>query len=65
MLVVWRLDRLGRSVRDLLKITDELKEREIGFKSLTEQIMAEAVRVEKAKAVRGAGVFIRHVGCQY
>jgi DNA invertase Pin-like site-specific DNA recombinase len=37
-LVVWRLDRLGRSLRDLIEAVAALAERGIGFKSLTEQI---------------------------
>src|SRR5215212_7468668 len=37
-LVVWRLDRLGRSLRDLIDTVTTLHERGIGFKSLTEQI---------------------------
>lgn len=37
-LVVWRLDRLGRSLADLVQIINELGEKGIGFKSLTEQI---------------------------
>lgn len=37
-LVVWRLDRLGRSLRHLLEATLALEERHIGFKSLTENI---------------------------
>ncbi len=38
ILVVWRLDRLGRSLKYLIEIMTALNEREIGFKSLTEQI---------------------------
>jgi DNA invertase Pin-like site-specific DNA recombinase len=37
-LVVWRLDRLGRSLKDLISTMTDLSERGIGFKSLTEQI---------------------------
>src|SRR3954454_16152558 len=37
-LVVWRLDRLGRSLQHLIEVVAQLAERGIGFKSLTEQI---------------------------
>src|SRR5512134_1344116 len=37
-LVVWRLDRLGRSLRHLIDTIGALQERGIGFKSLQEQI---------------------------
>lgn len=37
-LVVWKLDRLGRSLPHLLKIINDLKQRGISFKSLTENI---------------------------
>jgi DNA invertase Pin-like site-specific DNA recombinase len=33
-LVVWRLDRLGRSVRHLIDLVEELRQRKVGFKSL-------------------------------
>jgi DNA invertase Pin-like site-specific DNA recombinase len=33
-LVVWRLDRLGRSVRHLIDLVEQLRQREVGFKSL-------------------------------
>lgn len=37
-LVVWRLDRLGRSLRHLIDTVTELQEKGIAFKSLTESI---------------------------
>jgi len=40
-LVVWRLDRLGRSLKHLIETVTELKKREIGFRSLTEGIETE------------------------
>jgi DNA invertase Pin-like site-specific DNA recombinase len=38
VLVVWRLDRLSRSLRDVLMIIERIKEAEAGFRSLTEAI---------------------------
>ena len=35
-LIVWKLDRLGRSLQHLLSLAEEFKERGIEFKSLTE-----------------------------
>ena len=37
-LVVWRLDRLGRSLSHLIRTTTGLEERSVGFKSLQEGI---------------------------
>jgi DNA invertase Pin-like site-specific DNA recombinase len=38
VLVVWKLDRLSRSLRDVLAIMDRLSEAGAGFRSLTEAI---------------------------
>jgi DNA invertase Pin-like site-specific DNA recombinase len=37
-LVVWRLDRLGRSLQHLIELVQELSHRQVGFKSLQESI---------------------------
>ncbi len=37
-LIVWKLDRLGRSLRDLIGLLDDLKARGVAFRSLTEAI---------------------------
>jgi DNA invertase Pin-like site-specific DNA recombinase len=37
-LTVWRLDRLGRSLADLIRIVNDLETRGVGFASLTESI---------------------------
>jgi DNA invertase Pin-like site-specific DNA recombinase len=34
ILLVWRLDRLGRSVRHLVTLIDELRDRNVGFRSV-------------------------------
>ncbi|CAM7297792.1 recombinase family protein [Klebsiella pneumoniae] len=38
VLVVWKLDRLGRSVRDLITLVSELQARGVNFRSLTDSI---------------------------
>lgn len=37
-LIVWRLDRLGRSLKHLIETISQLNERNIGFKSVQENI---------------------------
>src|ERR1700691_1048768 len=37
-LIVWKLDRLGRSLRDLITMLDDLRSRGVKFNSLTEAI---------------------------
>src|SRR6202140_2099533 len=41
MLIVWKLDRLGRSFRDLITMLDDLKKRGVKFRSRTEAIDSE------------------------
>ena len=36
--IVWKLDRLGRSLKDLIETLDLLQERGVDFISLTEKI---------------------------
>ena len=37
-LVVWRLDRLGRTLKQLIELINDLNSKGVGFKSLTENI---------------------------
>jgi DNA invertase Pin-like site-specific DNA recombinase len=37
-LVVWRLDRLGRTLRELIDLIEELGKKGVGFKSITENL---------------------------
>ena len=37
-IVVWKLDRLARSLKQLIETVEDLEKREIGFKSITESI---------------------------
>jgi DNA invertase Pin-like site-specific DNA recombinase len=36
--VVWRLDRLGRSVRHLIALSEDLRDRQVGLRSLQESL---------------------------
>ena len=38
VLVVWKLDRLARSLKDLVEIITELEAKQVGFRSITEAI---------------------------
>ncbi|MCY6485412.1 recombinase family protein [Clostridium aestuarii] len=38
ILVVWKLDRLGRSLKHLIEVVNDLSEKNIGFQSLQEKI---------------------------
>jgi DNA invertase Pin-like site-specific DNA recombinase len=37
-LVVWKLDQLGRSIREVIELVNALKDRDVGFRSLRESL---------------------------
>jgi DNA invertase Pin-like site-specific DNA recombinase len=43
-LSVWRLDRLGRNLADLIQVSNELEQPRIAFESLTERIETNSLR---------------------
>jgi DNA invertase Pin-like site-specific DNA recombinase len=53
-LVVWKLDRLGRSLPHLLKIVTDLHDRKVAFRSLTEQMDTATPQGEFLFSVFGA-----------
>ena len=38
VVVVWRLDRLGRSLKNLIELVERLADMDVGFRSLSESI---------------------------
>lgn len=53
-IVVWKLDRLGRSLPHLLSIVTDLKERGVSFRSLTEQMDTDTPHGELLFSLFGA-----------
>jgi DNA invertase Pin-like site-specific DNA recombinase len=53
-LVVWKIDRLGRSLTHLLSIVTDLKARDVSFRSLTEQLDTTTAHGEFLFSVFGA-----------
>lgn len=53
-LVVWRLDRLGRSLRDLLDLAEALQERGVALRSLSDHIDTATAAGRMLYAVLGA-----------
>ena len=45
--VIWKLDRLGRSLKDLVYIVDCLQKRKIAFKSIVDGIVASLAEYER------------------
>ena len=58
-LVVWRLDRLGRSLKALIELMTQLQARKIGFVSLSEQINPGFPRYARSEI----GVPVRNLNC--
>lgn len=54
VLVVWKLDRVGRGLLDLLKILDVIHQRQAGFKSLTEPIDTSSAAGRMLYSILGA-----------
>ncbi len=52
--VVWRLDRLGRSLRHLIALSEDLGEREVGLRSLQEALDTTTATGRMFFAVMGA-----------
>jgi DNA invertase Pin-like site-specific DNA recombinase len=59
-LVVWRLDRLGRSLRDLLDISEMLRKRDVALRSLSDHIDTAAAAGRMLYAVLGAVAQFEH-----
>ena len=53
-LIVWKLDRLGRSLRNLLEIAETLHERDVALRSLTEHIDTATAAGKMLYSVLGA-----------
>jgi len=54
VIVVWKLDRLGRSLRNLLEIAEKLHERGVALRSLTEHIDSATAAGKMLYSVLGA-----------
>ena len=54
VLVVWKLDRLGRSLVEMMRTIDSLRVKEIHFRSLTEQFDSDTAHGRFALQMHGA-----------
>ena len=63
VLTVWRIDRLGRSVKHLVDLVQQLDERDIQFRSLTEPIDTTGSGEEPFTTTRAAGVDLATIDC--
>ena len=55
VLVVWRLDRIGRSLHHLVDLVGDLRSRKIGFRSLHDPIDTTSASGRLVPCFRGAG----------
>jgi DNA invertase Pin-like site-specific DNA recombinase len=63
-LVIWRLDRLGRSLGDLIELTNELQARRIDLESLTEKLDTGSPTGKLVFHVFAALEFERNIICE-
>ena len=54
VLVVWKLDRLGRSLVEMMRTIDSLRVKEVHFRSLTEQFDSDTAHGRFALQMHGA-----------
>ena len=59
-LVVWKLDRLGRSLPHLLTIIEDLKAKSVSFRSLTEQMDTTTSHGELMFSLFGPSALLGH-----
>ena len=55
VLVVWKLDRIGRSLPHLVQLVAELEKREVGFRILTGEI--DTTTVVRKVSIANADIF--------
>ena len=64
-LVVWKLDRIARSIRNLLDILEELEEKGVAFRSITDNIETETPGGKLLIHIMGSiAEFERNIGVQ-
>lgn len=64
-LVVWKLDRIARSIRNLLDILEELEEKGVAFRSITDNIETESPGGKLLIHIMGSiAEFERNIGVQ-